>query len=32
MIYSNYDIHLRATVRFTNMEMNWKNMKVSMQI
>ena len=34
MMYSNYDIHLRATVRFTviKMEMNWKNMEVSMQI
>ena len=29
MIYYNYDIHLRATVRFTviKMEMDWKNMQ-----
>ena len=34
MIYYNYDIHLRANVRFTviKMEMDWKNMQVSMQI
>ena len=34
MIYSNYDIHLGATVRFTViwMQMNWKNMQVSMQV
>ena len=34
MIYTNYDIHLTAAVKFTviQMEINWKNMQVSMQI
>ena len=34
MIYSNYDIHLSATVRFAVIEMkvNWKNTQVPMQI
>ena len=34
MIYSTYDTHLRGTVRFTviEMEMNWKNMQVSMEM
>ena len=34
MIYFTYDTHLRGTVRFTviEMEVNWKNMQLSMQM
>ena len=34
IIHSNYGTHLRATGRFTviQMEMNWKNMQASMQM